>query len=100
MSHDRGMLHIESTGSFTTQISSPSLYQRTALVDDTMTSRAVVRRWHLCLVLALSIVIVATLSAAAEAGLKKSSSPIIVGGDRDYPPYEFIDSDGKPAGYN
>ncbi|RII30753.1 MAG: histidine kinase [Geobacter sp.] len=25
---------------------------------------------------------------------------IIVGGDRDYPPYEFIDKDGKPAGYN
>ncbi len=25
---------------------------------------------------------------------------IIVGGDRDYPPYEFIDRDGKPAGYN
>jgi polar amino acid transport system substrate-binding protein len=25
---------------------------------------------------------------------------IIVGGDRAYPPYEFIDKDGKPAGYN
>jgi polar amino acid transport system substrate-binding protein len=25
---------------------------------------------------------------------------IIVGGDRDYPPYEFLDKDGKPAGYN
>lgn len=25
---------------------------------------------------------------------------IIVGGDRDYPPYEFIDKDGKLAGYN
>lgn len=25
---------------------------------------------------------------------------IVVGGDRDYPPYEFIGSDGKPAGYN
>jgi len=25
---------------------------------------------------------------------------IIVGGDRDYPPYEFIDKEGKPAGYN
>ena len=25
---------------------------------------------------------------------------IIVGGDRDYPPYEFIGKDGKPAGYN
>ncbi|WP_456236260.1 transporter substrate-binding domain-containing protein [Geobacter pickeringii] len=25
---------------------------------------------------------------------------IIVGGDRDYPPYEFIDKNGQPAGYN
>jgi signal transduction histidine kinase len=31
------------------------------------------------------------------------SSPvplIVVGGDRDYPPYEFIDKDGKPSGFN
>jgi len=26
--------------------------------------------------------------------------PVIVGGDRDYPPYEFIDRDGNPAGFN
>ncbi|HEY6007847.1 MAG TPA: transporter substrate-binding domain-containing protein, partial [Geobacteraceae bacterium] len=25
---------------------------------------------------------------------------IVVGGDRDYPPYEFIDRNGQPAGYN
>lgn len=25
---------------------------------------------------------------------------IVVGGDRSYPPYEFIDKDGRPAGYN
>ena len=28
------------------------------------------------------------------------SRTIVVGGDRDYPPYEFIDKDGHPAGYN
>jgi polar amino acid transport system substrate-binding protein len=28
------------------------------------------------------------------------SRPIIVGGDRDYPPYEFLDKNGQPAGYN
>ncbi len=29
------------------------------------------------------------------------SQPIItVGGDRDYPPYEFLDEKGQPAGYN
>jgi len=26
--------------------------------------------------------------------------PIIVGGDRDYPPYEFLDQSGQPTGYN
>ncbi len=25
---------------------------------------------------------------------------IVVGADRDYPPYEFMDKDGRPAGYN
>lgn len=29
-----------------------------------------------------------------------SDRPIIVGGDRNYPPFEFIDDNGKPAGYN
>jgi polar amino acid transport system substrate-binding protein len=25
---------------------------------------------------------------------------VVVGGDRDYPPYEFVDKDGRPVGYN
>ena len=29
-----------------------------------------------------------------------SEHPIIVGGDRNYPPFQFIDDNGKPAGYN
>lgn len=29
-----------------------------------------------------------------------SPTAIVIGGDRDYPPYEFLDKDGKPAGYN
>jgi signal transduction histidine kinase len=29
-----------------------------------------------------------------------SPTTIVVGGDRDYPPYEFLDKDNKPAGYN
>lgn len=29
-----------------------------------------------------------------------SDRPIIVGGDRNYPPYEFLDENGHPAGYN
>lgn len=43
--------------------------------------------WVLTLLLALPV-----SSAAART--------IIVGGDRDYPPYEYLDTQGKPAGYN
>ena len=38
-------------------------------------------------------------SQAAE--MEVASQPVIVvGGDRDYPPYEFLDKNGQPAGYN
>lgn len=40
-----------------------------------------------------------TMSLALEAELA-SPTTIIIGGDRDYPPYEFLDKDNKPAGYN
>jgi polar amino acid transport system substrate-binding protein len=30
----------------------------------------------------------------------QAGKTIIVGGDRDYPPYEFLDKEGKPAGFN
>jgi len=62
----------------------------------------------LCSILA-AIVLLLSLSAVtahAEFDLLESgeevadSSPVIVGGDRAYPPYEFIDKDGNPAGYN
>lgn len=29
-----------------------------------------------------------------------ASTTFVVGGDFDYPPYEFLDSEGRPAGYN
>jgi len=29
-----------------------------------------------------------------------SGGKVVVGGDRNYPPYEYIDEDGNPAGYN
>lgn len=32
--------------------------------------------------------------------LGRSKSRVVVGGDRNYPPYEFIDSNGQPAGFN
>jgi polar amino acid transport system substrate-binding protein len=34
--------------------------------------------------------------AAADPGART----VVVGGDRDYPPYEFLDADGQPSGYN
>jgi ABC-type amino acid transport substrate-binding protein/nitrogen-specific signal transduction histidine kinase/ActR/RegA family two-component response regulator len=30
----------------------------------------------------------------------RTRSRIVVGGDRDYPPYEFLDRNGQPAGFN
>lgn len=30
----------------------------------------------------------------------QAAKPVIVGGDKDYPPYEFLDVNGEPAGYN
>ncbi len=38
--------------------------------------------------------------AAPLQGAGKGEKVIIVGGDRDYPPYEFMDSTGHPSGYN
>jgi len=39
--------------------------------------------------------------ATAAIEIDVASQPtIMVGGDRDYPPYEFLDKDGKLAGYN
>ncbi len=43
------------------------------------------------------IVVVVVSCCLTDQALAK---PLIVGGDRDYPPYEFINRDGKPAGYN
>jgi polar amino acid transport system substrate-binding protein len=38
---------------------------------------------------------------ATPAGVDQSAGrTILVGGNRAYPPYEFLDGDGKPAGYN
>ena len=36
-------------------------------------------------------------SAQVDAGVDRT---VVVGGDRSYPPYEFLDKDGNPAGYN
>jgi signal transduction histidine kinase len=41
----------------------------------------------------------AGLLCAAES-LPNGATTIVVGGDYSYPPYEFLDSNGRPAGYN
>ncbi len=41
----------------------------------------------------------ATWFSSLEA-LAQKKSRIIVGGDSNYPPYEFLDEDGNPAGFN
>ncbi|MFZ2949440.1 MAG: transporter substrate-binding domain-containing protein [Desulfuromonadaceae bacterium] len=53
--------------------------------------------------LALSILLLLCAGPASvpAAEIDVASKPtIIVGGDRDYPPYEFLDRNGQPAGYN
>ncbi|HEY5975877.1 MAG TPA: transporter substrate-binding domain-containing protein [Geobacteraceae bacterium] len=41
-----------------------------------------------------------TIAAPAVGAPPVNSPLVIVGGDRAYPPYEFIDKNGQPAGYN
>jgi signal transduction histidine kinase len=52
----------------------------------------------------VAVVLVAAILCAAwfvlAQGSRLEDSVIIVGGDRSYPPYEFLDKDGKPAGFN
>ncbi len=38
--------------------------------------------------------------ACGEDDFAFSEAPIIVGGDHNYPPYEYLDKNGLPAGYN
>ena len=54
-----------------------------------------------------SLLLVAVLFAAScpavaadELFRNLESEVVLVGGDRFYPPYEFLDKDGKPAGFN
>ena len=53
------------------------------------------------LVTLLAALLLASHLAPAHAGQGSSTGKtIMVGGDRDYPPYEFIDKSGNPSGYN
>ena len=51
------------------------------------------------LLLIIGLCLLWPLTAPAVQKPPQKVPAIIVGGDRDYPPYEFIDKDGQPAGY-
>ncbi len=53
----------------------------------------------------LVVLCVAASLAAATVGhgaefVPGVTRPVVVGGDRDYPPYEYLDKNGQPAGFN
>ena len=50
--------------------------------------------------IALCLILVSSPVPAAEKVAASDKQTVIVGGDRDYPPYEFMDRSGHPAGYN
>ncbi len=56
------------------------------------------RRWCLTSVAAAAAAALVALPDPARAAAP--SAVVVVGGDRDYPPYEFLDASGQPAGFN
>ena len=49
---------------------------------------------------AIALLLLPRIASAAPNDGPAGKSTIIVGGDFNYPPYEFIDKNGNPAGYN
>jgi len=52
-----------------------------------------------CLLLA-ALLGVSPVPALAAIPPNQAPATVTVGGDRDYPPYEFLDKEGHPSGYN
>ncbi|MFL5262857.1 MAG: transporter substrate-binding domain-containing protein [Anaeromyxobacteraceae bacterium] len=48
----------------------------------------------------LALVLAANAARAQPLEDDPQQAIVVVGGDRSYPPYEFIDASGKPAGFN
>ncbi len=56
-----------------------------------------------CAALALALALLLCCPVAGVFTKVRASvgdSPVVVGGDHNYPPYEFIDGSGQPSGYN
>jgi polar amino acid transport system substrate-binding protein len=49
---------------------------------------------------ALFLLLVLSADAAFAQRGSAAKAPLLVGGDFNYPPYEFLDKNGKPAGFN
>ena len=60
---------------------------------------ALLRLLTVCLLLS-ALAAAFPVAALATNGLNQAPVTVTVGGDRDYPPYEFLDKDGHPSGYN
>ena len=58
------------------------------------------RRKHLLVFPVLVMSALILLVGLAVRGVEKDSRRLIVGGDDNYPPYEFLDSEGRPAGFD
>ncbi|MBU5637635.1 transporter substrate-binding domain-containing protein [Geomonas sp. Red69] len=55
---------------------------------------------HLRVLLAALLSLCALCCGTPAQAADAASSLVIVGGDRSYPPYEFLDKDDRPSGYN
>ena len=55
---------------------------------------------HLCLGLFLLVSVCWSASVRAEEDNSLLEPPVRIGGDYNYPPYEYLDSTGLPTGYN
>lgn len=58
------------------------------------------QRWLVCLLLGVLSIVCGATFAAAEEELQRYDLPVRIGGDYNYPPYEYLDKDGLPTGYN
>ncbi|MCX5855496.1 MAG: transporter substrate-binding domain-containing protein [Deltaproteobacteria bacterium] len=54
----------------------------------------------LSIIMVLLFLPVLAYGAAREEALPRNEKIIVVGGNRYYPPYEFLDREGNPTGYN
>jgi polar amino acid transport system substrate-binding protein len=62
-----------------------------------LAGRVVPRFVHPAVAASILALFAPAASAQGDAGGNRT---VVVGGDRSYPPYEFLDKEGNPAGYN